>query len=271
MLDTVSKKLIRWRYSPFRQSYNLVGFLPFYVLMQGGNVITLLIIVILCAVPVVSYINMDTLKEKFIIENRKKSGIYCIKNNENGKKYVGSSSNITSRFYMYYSLYHITLRKNSLICRALLKYGYTKFSVEILEYCDPSVLIEREQYYIDLLKPEYNLLKLAGSSIPPPVGVRGYKILESTKTKISQSKTGIKHKAETLIKLRKHLAEFNKSKSLKVEVTDVTTKQTIIYDSIPKAAEDLDCSTTTISNWDKKISQGTDKLYKEKFHIKIIR
>ena len=46
MLDTVSKKLIRWRYSPFRQSYDLVGFLPFYVLMQGGNVITLLIIVI---------------------------------------------------------------------------------------------------------------------------------------------------------------------------------------------------------------------------------
>lgn len=184
---------------------------------------------------------MDTQKETLIKENRKKSGVYCIKNNENGKKYVGSSGNITSRFYMYYSLYHITLRKNSLICRALFKYGYSKFSVEILEYCDPSVLIKREQYYIDRLSPEYNMLKLAGSS-------RGYKVLESTKAKISLSKLGVKHKVETLIRLRKHLAEFNKSKSLKVEVTDVSTKQTIIYDSIPKAAEGLGCSTTTISN-----------------------
>jgi len=60
--------------------------------------------------------------------------------------------------------------------------------------------------------------------------------------KISLSKLGVKHKVETLIRLRKHLAEFNKSKSLKVEVTDVSTKQTIIYDSIPKAAEGLGCS-----------------------------
>ena len=184
---------------------------------------------------------MDTLKESLIKENRKKSGIYLIKNNENGKKYVGSSSDITRRFYLYYSLYHITLRKNSLICRALLKYGYSKFSVEILEYCDPNILIEREQYYIDLLKPEYNMLKVAGSS-------RGYKILESTKNKISLSKLGIKHKAETLIKIRKHLADLNLSKSFKVEVTDVITKQVITYDSIPKAAEALGCSEGTIRN-----------------------
>jgi hypothetical protein len=33
---------------------------------------------------------------------------------------------------------------------------------EILEYCEPSKVLEREQYYIDLLKPEYNILKTAG-------------------------------------------------------------------------------------------------------------
>lgn len=96
---------------------------------------------------------MDTLKETFTKENRNKSGVYLIKNNENGKRYVGSSSDITRRFYLYYSLYHITIRKNSLICRALLKYGYSKFSVEIIEYCDPKFLIEKEQYYIDNLNP----------------------------------------------------------------------------------------------------------------------
>jgi len=35
----------------------------------------------------------------------------------------------------------------------------------ILEYCDKEMVIIREQYYIDLLQPEYNILQLAGSSL----------------------------------------------------------------------------------------------------------
>lgn len=50
-----------------------------------------------------------------------------------------------------------------IICRALLKYGYSEFKLEILEFCDADVLISREQYYIDELKPEFNILKIAGS------------------------------------------------------------------------------------------------------------
>ena len=49
--------------------------------------------------------------------------------------------------------------------RSLLKYGYSNFNLEILEYCEPSDVLLREQQYIDLLKPEYNILKLAGSSL----------------------------------------------------------------------------------------------------------
>lgn len=55
--------------------------------------------------------------------------------------------------------------KISLIARALIKYGYSNFQLEILEYCEPSNCIDREQYYIDLLKPEYNILKTAGSKL----------------------------------------------------------------------------------------------------------
>ena len=50
-----------------------------------------------------------------------------------------------------------------MIYKALLKNGYSNFTLEILEYCDLADLIKREQYYIDLLKPEYNILKIAGS------------------------------------------------------------------------------------------------------------
>jgi group I intron endonuclease len=56
------------------------------------------------------------------------------------------------------------LRGKSIINNSLLKYGYCNFSLDILEYCESSILIKREQYYIDTLNPEYNILKIAGSS-----------------------------------------------------------------------------------------------------------
>jgi group I intron endonuclease len=51
------------------------------------------------------------------------------------------------------------------IYSAVLKHGCSNFSIEILEYCAPEMVIEREQFYIDSLKPVYNLLKFAGSSL----------------------------------------------------------------------------------------------------------
>lgn len=48
---------------------------------------------------------------------------------------------------------------------ALLNHGFSKFSLEILDYCNKENAIVREQFYIDLLKPEYNILQKAGSSL----------------------------------------------------------------------------------------------------------
>ena len=53
----------------------------------------------------------------------------------------------------------------NVLFKALLKYGYSNFKLEILEYCDPENLVDREQHYLNLLKPEYNVLKDAGSSL----------------------------------------------------------------------------------------------------------
>jgi hypothetical protein len=39
------------------------------------------------------------------------------------------------------------------ICKSLLKYGYSGFYLEILEYCDSSELLTREKHFMDLLKP----------------------------------------------------------------------------------------------------------------------
>lgn len=69
-----------------------------------------------------------------------------------------------------------------LIEKALLKHGYSNFkgrASEILEYCDKDEVLSREQYYLDLLKPEYNVLKKAGSSL-------GFTHSEETKAKMRE-------------------------------------------------------------------------------------
>jgi group I intron endonuclease len=70
------------------------------------------------------------------------------------------------RLKNYYSIFFLEreLKKSkSMIYQSLLKNGYSKFSLEILEYCAASDCVKREQYYMDLFQPEYNILKKAGS------------------------------------------------------------------------------------------------------------
>lgn len=112
------------------------------------------------------YVNADTQKELIIKQNRFRSGIYRWTNKISGKSYIGSSSNISKRLNGYYN-YNILAdtRYNMAIYKALLKYGYSNFIFEILEYCEKSLLIEREQHYFYVLKPEYNILRKAGSTL----------------------------------------------------------------------------------------------------------
>jgi len=54
----------------------------------------------------------------------------------------------------------INYESKSVIYSALLKNGHGSFKLDIIEYCNKADII-REQYYLDLLKPEYNILKVA--------------------------------------------------------------------------------------------------------------
>ena len=93
-------------------------------------------------IPVVCYNNADTLKKDVLKDNRNKSGVYRWINNINGKSYIGSSISLTTRFLSYYNINHLISNKNMLINRALFKYGYSSFSLIILEYCDPKDCIK---------------------------------------------------------------------------------------------------------------------------------
>lgn len=110
--------------------------------------------------PVVRYEDADTDKVQILADNRKKAGVYLWVNNVSGNKYVGSSISLSVRMYTYYSLR--SLAKSN---RPLLKYGFSKFSLYILEYCTSENVIDREQYYLDTIKPEYNIVEKAGSTL----------------------------------------------------------------------------------------------------------
>jgi group I intron endonuclease len=164
------------------------------------------------------------------------------------------------------------------ICKAILKYGYANFKLEILEYCSPEECIKREQYYINTFNPEYNVLKVAGSTL-------GYKHSEETKAKFKTRKLA----ADQLEKLRAHLTELNRTerqklaarermlkineaKGLKVEVIDLRTNETLIYNSLRKTAEALNTDLKALRyNENKQKERGTIVPFKKYFIITINR
>ena len=111
----------------------------------------------------------DADKDKLnILKNIKgKSGIYRWVHKDSGKSYIGFCSILNDRFRRYFKHSYLSNSKRgaSLICKALLKYGYIGFILEILEDCPSSIVLVREQFYIDKLNPEYNILKIAGSNL----------------------------------------------------------------------------------------------------------
>ena len=166
-----------------------------------------------------------------------------------------------------------------LISKALIKYGYCNFILEILEYCDRSDATLREQYYLDLCKPEYNILKLADSTL-------GYIHTEETLIKLSNSRLNWteEQKAKLLDHLKRHnssadqieksrqrLIEYNKSKGVSIEILDTTTDKVLSYSSIRQAAEALGCVHGTLLLAERKQKEGISRLIKKRYLIKTIR
>src|SRR5215471_14004366 len=113
--------------------------------------------------------------------------------------YIGQSIDISKIFKNYFNLSYIRSKDSFIISRALIKYGYSNFSVTILGYCDKSNLNIREQY---------NILKIGSSS-------RNFKHSDETKMKISKSLKGIYIKEKSALFGRIHIEEIKKLMSFK--------------------------------------------------------
>lgn len=114
----------------------------------------------------------------------KQTGVYTITNKINGHRYVGSAVSFHNRI----SVHKANLNRGTHHCIHLQNawnlYGKETFVFELIEECDKEQLVSREQYWLDILFPEYNIRKIAGSNI-------GIRFSEEAKTKLSESQIRI--------------------------------------------------------------------------------
>lgn len=110
-------------------------------------------------------------RERLSEENKGCPGIYLWLNNVTGKYYVGQGKDLgdkkSGRIYRYLRPAYLRdgIKGASLIRNAMVKYGLSSFTLIILERCTIEELTVREQYWLDLLKPAYNILPAAKSSV----------------------------------------------------------------------------------------------------------
>ena len=97
---------------------------------------------------------MKTITKKFV-----GSGVYCILNTVNQKRYIGSSNNCYLRLMDHRAELRANVHANKHLQNAYNKYGESVFTCFVVEFCDEDKRLEREKYYIDLFNAEYNIIK----------------------------------------------------------------------------------------------------------------
>lgn len=134
-----------------------------------------------------------------------KAGIYEIKNNVNGKVYIGSTTNFTRRRQQHFRNLELGKHVNVKLQRAWVKYGSDAFTYSVIERVeDHSQLVIREQYWMEKTqsaKLGYNLAPNAGHTL-------GIKMSAEFRYSVSARMKGTKHSPET----RQKISESNKGR-----------------------------------------------------------
>lgn len=102
-----------------------------------------------------------------------RSGVYSILCTANGKRYIGSSKGVKGRWTNHKSELRCGYHANEGLQHAWNLYGETAFVCDVLEYCPLQKLREREQFWLDQLKPfgalGFNIRPTADNSIQATV------------------------------------------------------------------------------------------------------
>lgn len=145
----------------------------------------------------------------------KQSGIYCWRNEVNGKVYIGSSVHVMQRKQTHVFALRKNIHGNPHLQSAWNKYGEDSFSFRILELTPKEMLPEREAYYFEIMgamdrTKGYNLR-------PDPTR---HVLTDEIRQKISQAKKGTKLSA----KQKKQISEFHKGKKRSQQTKDNISK-----------------------------------------------
>lgn len=136
-------------------------------------------------------------------------------NKQNYHMYVGSAADLRQRWMNHQNRLNRNTHHSPILQRAWDKYGSSAFEFSVIEYVETDELIPKEQYYFDILGPEYNVCKTAGKN-----SRLGMKHSEETKRKQSLSLQGKRHSKKRIDKMRasltgkKHSAETRLKMSL---------------------------------------------------------
>lgn len=135
------------------------------------------------------------------------TGIYCIENSVNRKKYVGQAKDIEKRWETHKAELRRGAHYNTHLQAAWDKYGEQSFAFYILELCDVESLSERETFYINSLSSFENGYNMTQGG----EGTRGHHHTEEHKNKMRELFKGRVFSDETL----KRMSEAGKGREQK--------------------------------------------------------
>ena len=95
----------------------------------------------------------------------KVSGVYKITNTVTGDFYIGSSKDVKHRWVEHKCQSTWNKCPNKQLYKDMKKYGTDKFEIQILEEVEPEHLKEKEQQFIEKLKPTYNNYNAKGWNV----------------------------------------------------------------------------------------------------------
>jgi group I intron endonuclease len=212
------------------------------------------------------------------------SGIYLIQ--IGNKMYVGSSVSIGRRLLTHKSRLKNAKHNNPIMINCFNKYGENHCNFKVLEECEENVLVEREKFYIDVLKPELNIeldpIKQNGSYKAKKVyqydldgtfiqehesASSAERSLNRSNTKVSQCAMGKRKSAYDYLwsynKVDKLVYENNSSKAKAKKVSQYTMEGELIitHDSVAAAVRSLNLQENAATNISSAALGNTNHAY----------
>lgn len=116
-------------------------------------------------------------------------GVYLIKNIDNGKKYVGSSNEVRYRVNQHFNSSCYDLYQSNQFYIDIKNLGKNKFECYLLEETTKENKLDREVYWYEKIKPEYNFIR------PSDNNFKNKKVRQKA-NKNSNTDIHIKHRKE---------------------------------------------------------------------------